>query len=125
MRISIITSSRADFGLLKNLILEIKKEKKFLTSIIASGSHFTKQFGNSSKEIIKTKELRSQDNGKASGQKLSEIFDQKNEEIFWKDTKFSLKDRKYVGLFNESLHMVNQRANDFLGSFIEHYFFNS
>jgi len=30
MRISIITSSRADFGLLKNLILEIKKEKKFL-----------------------------------------------------------------------------------------------
>ena len=55
MRISIITSSRADFGLLKNLILEIKKEKKFLTSIIASGSHFTKQFGNSSKEIIKNK----------------------------------------------------------------------
>ena len=40
MRISIITSSRADFGLLKNLILEIKKEKNFLTSIIASGSHF-------------------------------------------------------------------------------------
>ena len=55
MRISIITSSRADFGLLKNLILEIKKEKKFLTSIIAAGSHFTKQFGNTSKEIIKNK----------------------------------------------------------------------
>ena len=55
MRISIITSARADFGLLKNLILEIKKEKKFLTSVIASGSHYTKQFGDTSKEIIKNK----------------------------------------------------------------------
>ena len=55
MRISIITSTRADFGLLKNLILEIKKEKKFLTSVIASGSHYTKQFGYTSKEIIKNK----------------------------------------------------------------------
>jgi GDP/UDP-N,N'-diacetylbacillosamine 2-epimerase (hydrolysing) len=51
MKICIITSSRADFGLLKNLIIEIKKNKKFSTSIIASGSHFSRKFGNTQSEI--------------------------------------------------------------------------
>lgn len=55
MKISIITSTRADFGLLKNLIFEIKKNKNFSISVIASGSHFSKQFGETYKEIIKHK----------------------------------------------------------------------
>lgn len=55
MKICVITCTRADFGLLKNLILEIKKNKKFSLSILASGSHFSKRFGNTYKEIIKNK----------------------------------------------------------------------
>ena len=55
MKISVITSTRADFGLLKNLIFEIKKDKKFSISVIASGSHYSKKFGETYKEIIKNK----------------------------------------------------------------------
>ena len=44
MKISFITSTRADFGLLKNLILEVKKNKKFKVLVIASGTHFSKKF---------------------------------------------------------------------------------
>ena len=55
MKVSILTSTRADFGLLKNLIHEIKKDKKFSVSVIASGSHFSKKFGETYREIIKDK----------------------------------------------------------------------
>lgn len=52
MKICIITSTRADFGLLKNLILELKKNEFFSVKIIASGTHFSKKYGNTYKEII-------------------------------------------------------------------------
>ena len=55
MKISFITSTRADFGLLKNLILEVKKDKRFKGSVIAAGTHFSKQFGKTFKEIEKNK----------------------------------------------------------------------
>ena len=54
INIAIITSTRADFGLLKNLIHEIKKEKNYSVSVIASGSHYSKKFGETYKEIIKS-----------------------------------------------------------------------
>ena len=49
MKICIITSSRADFGLLKNLIIKLKK--KNLIFLISSGNHFSKKFGNTHLEI--------------------------------------------------------------------------
>ena len=55
MKISIISSTRADFGLLKNLIIKLKREKKFLVSTIIGGSHFSKRFGYTFKEIIENK----------------------------------------------------------------------
>ena len=55
MKISILTSTRADFGLLKNLIHELKKNKKFSISVIASGSHYAKKYGETYKEIVKNK----------------------------------------------------------------------
>jgi UDP-hydrolysing UDP-N-acetyl-D-glucosamine 2-epimerase len=55
MKIFLITSSRADFGLLKNLIYEIKKFKKFNLKVIATGSHFSKKHGYTYKEILKSK----------------------------------------------------------------------
>ena len=54
MKVSIITSNRADFGLLKNLIIKLKKNKSFHISVIASGSHFLKKFGNTKNEIEKS-----------------------------------------------------------------------
>lgn len=52
IKVGIITSSRADFGLLKNLIIKLKKDKNFKTFVIASGSHFSSKFGETKKEII-------------------------------------------------------------------------
>ena len=54
MKVCIITSNRADFGLLKNLIIKLKKNKSFQISVIASGSHFLKKFGNTNSEIEKS-----------------------------------------------------------------------
>ncbi len=51
MKICIITSTRADFGLLKNLIFKIKKNKNFSLKVIASGNHFSKKHGDTYKEI--------------------------------------------------------------------------
>ena len=50
MNIFIITTTRADFGLLKNLVQEFKKNKIY-TKIIAGGTHFSKNFGNTYDEI--------------------------------------------------------------------------
>jgi GDP/UDP-N,N'-diacetylbacillosamine 2-epimerase (hydrolysing) len=51
MKIFLVTSSRADFGLLKNLIFELKKKNYFDLKIIATGSHFSNKYGYSSNEI--------------------------------------------------------------------------
>ena len=55
MKINLITSSRADFSLLKNLIFEIKKSKNLKLNLTATGSHFSKILGNSYKEILENK----------------------------------------------------------------------
>ena len=55
MKICIITSNRADFGLLKNLIFKIKKNKNFILKIIASGTHFSKKYGYTYDEIKESK----------------------------------------------------------------------
>lgn len=52
MKIFIVTTSRSDFGLLKNLILEFKKNSMNF-KVIAAGSHFLKDFGATSLEIAK------------------------------------------------------------------------
>ena len=51
-KICFITTSRADFGTLNELIKEIIKEKKFSVQLIISGSHHSKIFGKTAKEII-------------------------------------------------------------------------
>ena len=55
MKVCIITSTRADFGLLKNLIFKIKKNKSFLLKVIVSGTHFSKKYGYTSDEIKENK----------------------------------------------------------------------
>ncbi len=51
MKIFLVTSTRADFGLLKNLIFEFKKKSYFDLKIIATGTHFSKKHGFSFSEI--------------------------------------------------------------------------
>ena len=55
MKICIITSTRADFGLLKNLIINIRKNKKFILKVIASGTHFSEKYGYTYSEIKESK----------------------------------------------------------------------
>ena len=55
MKILIATSSRADFGLLSNLIKDLKKDKIFKVSCLVTGSHFSKTHGSSYKDILKKK----------------------------------------------------------------------
>jgi UDP-hydrolysing UDP-N-acetyl-D-glucosamine 2-epimerase len=52
-KICFITSSRADYGLLSNLILKIKKRKKLKLEILVTGSHLSKKKGYTVAEIIK------------------------------------------------------------------------
>jgi GDP/UDP-N,N'-diacetylbacillosamine 2-epimerase (hydrolysing) len=51
MKIFLVTSTRADFGLLKNLIFNFKKKRYFNLKIIATGTHFSKKHGFSLSEI--------------------------------------------------------------------------
>jgi GDP/UDP-N,N'-diacetylbacillosamine 2-epimerase (hydrolysing) len=51
MKIFLVTSSRADFGLLKNLIFELKKKNYIDLRVIATGSHFSNKYGYSLNEI--------------------------------------------------------------------------
>ena len=52
-KILFISSSRADYGLLRNVIFETKKNKKIKVFIFVSGSHLSTQFGKTVKEIEK------------------------------------------------------------------------
>ncbi len=53
MKIAVITSTRADFGLLKNLIIKLKKN--FNCKVVGSGTHFSNYYGNTYKEIYDSK----------------------------------------------------------------------
>lgn len=52
-KVLVFTGSRADYGILKNLIIKLKKN--FSVEICAGGSHFSSRFGYTYKEIIKDK----------------------------------------------------------------------
>ena len=52
-KILFISSSRADYGLLRNVILETKKNKNIKVFVLVTGSHLSKQFGSTIKEIEK------------------------------------------------------------------------
>ena len=51
--IFLITSSRADYGILKELIISVQKIKKINFGLIITGSHFSKKLGFSFNEIVK------------------------------------------------------------------------
>ena len=55
MKIFLVTSTRADFGIFKNLISNLKKNNYFNLKIIATGTHFSKKHGFSFSEIKNNK----------------------------------------------------------------------
>jgi len=54
-KICIFTGNRAEYGLLKPLIVKINKQKNFLTHLIISGAHLQSDYGKTIKEIKKDK----------------------------------------------------------------------
>lgn len=51
-KICVVTGSRAEYGLLKNLLKEIMGSKKIKLQLIVTGSHLSRKFGYTFKEII-------------------------------------------------------------------------
>jgi UDP-N-acetylglucosamine 2-epimerase len=51
VKIAILTSSRADFGIYIPLIIALKKEKSISFNIIAFGTHVSLKYGNTITEI--------------------------------------------------------------------------
>ena len=52
-KIYIVTGSRADYGLLSNLITQLRKSKKLEITIVVTGQHLSKKYGNTYKEVKK------------------------------------------------------------------------
>lgn len=52
-RICVFTGSRAEYGLLRPLIAELKKDKAFETKLLVSGTHTEREYGLTQEEIIK------------------------------------------------------------------------
>ena len=52
MKVGILTSSRADFGIYQPLIRELKKNSIFKIEVIVFGAHLSQYHGNSFQEII-------------------------------------------------------------------------
>jgi UDP-N-acetylglucosamine 2-epimerase len=50
-KIAVATFGRSDWGLLRNLLFELKAHEDIDTFLIAAGSHFLEKFGNSIDEI--------------------------------------------------------------------------
>ena len=55
MKICIISGSRSEFDLLRNLIVEIKKDRFFNSKLLITRSHLSKFFGNTVEYIKKQK----------------------------------------------------------------------
>ena len=51
-KICVVTGSRADYGLLKLLLKRIKGDDSLQLQLVATGSHFLKQYGETFKEIV-------------------------------------------------------------------------
>jgi len=51
-KICVVTGSRAEYGLLKNIIKLIKSEPTMQLQIVATGSHLVEKFGSTYKEIL-------------------------------------------------------------------------
>ena len=91
MKICVITGSRSEFDLLKNLIIEIKKDNFFDLKLFVTGAHLSKYFGETIKYIKKNK------------LKIDKIIDVgiKNDDISSISNSFSIGIKKFSYIFNK------------------------
>ncbi len=54
INLTFFSNSRSEFGLINQILNELKKYKKFNHKVILSGTHFSKEYGNSIDEIKKS-----------------------------------------------------------------------
>ena len=54
-KILVLSTNRSDYGLLRKLIIKIKKNKSFELKLVIAGSHLLKKYGNTIDEIKKDK----------------------------------------------------------------------
>ena len=50
-KLCVVTGTRAEYGLLKNLIIEIDKSDEYELILLVTGSHLSEKFGNTFNEI--------------------------------------------------------------------------
>ena len=55
IKITCFSFSRSEFGLMKNLLFDLKKDKRFILNLIIGGSHVSQSFGKTIKEIKESK----------------------------------------------------------------------
>lgn len=51
--VAIVTSSRADYGLLRNIMYKLQKDDEVITSVVVTGTHLSAEYGNTYCEIEK------------------------------------------------------------------------
>ena len=95
IKVAVLSSSRADYGYLKNLLVLLKKDKAIKLSLIVTGMHLSPEFGQTEHEIIK------------DGFKI----DEKIELLLSSDTRISM--AKAVGLGLRLLLIVNNSQRRF------------
>ena len=52
-KICIVSGSRADYGILKNLIKTLKSKKELITKFVVTGQHLSPEYGLTYKQIKK------------------------------------------------------------------------
>jgi len=52
-KICVVTSTRADYGLLEPLIEQINSDKELTLQLVVTGTHLSHEFGNTYEEIEK------------------------------------------------------------------------
>ena len=52
-KVFIVTAARSEFGILKNIIVGLSKNKKFVTKLVVTGSHLISKYGSTINEIKK------------------------------------------------------------------------
>lgn len=57
IKVTAVTCSRSEYGILKAIIYKFNKNKKFNFQLIVGGEHFSKDYGNTIDEIISDKNL--------------------------------------------------------------------
>jgi len=75
-KLFVITSSRSDFGILKQLISSLQKIEKFETKLVVTGSHLSLKYGFTVKEIKKSKlKIYKKINLRITSEKKEKIID--------------------------------------------------